>query len=100
MVEVVGFLSTDPILSHPSYHNGEDDNEMEIQTHNPPPSLVPRIHCVDFRKITDCNPLVNVYDLSTEMETLRKDLHLVLTQLLLGDELAADYLICHLISSV
>jgi hypothetical protein len=31
---------------------------------------------------------------------VRQDLHLVLSQVLLGDHLAADYFICHLISAV
>jgi hypothetical protein len=31
---------------------------------------------------------------------VRQDLHLVLSQALLGDHLAADYFICHLISAV
>jgi hypothetical protein len=30
----------------------------------------------------------------------RQDLHLVLSQVLLGDSLVADYFICHLISTV
>lgn len=98
MIDVIGFLSLDPVLTERCYHNQEEDNQMEIQTHNPPPSLVPRIHCVAFKKIKNHN-LLNHIELGTnEVESLRKDLMIVLTQMLLGDELAAEYLLCHLIS--
>lgn len=101
MIDVVGFLSVDPSLTDLSYHNNEEDSRMEIQTHNPPPSLVPRIHCVSFKKITDCNPLTGIIPITQEqIPNLRKDLSILLTQMLLGDELSADYLICHLISSM
>jgi hypothetical protein len=33
-------------------------------------------------------------------KSVRQDLHLVLSQVLLGDHLAADYFICHLLSTV
>lgn len=33
-------------------------------------------------------------------ESVRKELHFVLSQMLLGDSVAADYMICHLISLV
>lgn len=35
-----------------------------------------------------------------EVEKIRSDLHLVLTQVLYGDTIAADYVICHLLSRV
>lgn len=101
LYEFVGFLSLDPILSHESYHSGEFDNPMEVQTHNPPPSLVPRIHCVGWKKLTHNNPLVETQKFSCEkMGFLKRELLVVLTQVLLGDRLAAEYLLYHLISSV
>lgn len=101
MVEVLGFLSVDPLLTESNYHNNEHDNQMEIQTHNPPPSLVPRIHCVLFKKINYYNPLMRSISLENDaIANLNKELSIVLTQLLFGDKLAADYLICHLISSM
>lgn len=101
LCEFVGFLSLDPILSHESYHNGEFDNPMEVQTHNPPPSLVPRIHCVTWKKLAHNNPLVEGQTFSQEkMKFLKGELLVVLTQILLGDKLAAEYLLYHLISSV
>lgn len=102
LCEFLGFLSLDPVLSHESYHNGgEFDNPIEIQTHNPPPALVPRIHCITWRKLTHSNPLVGNQKFSSEkMKYLKGELLVVLTQILFGDRLAAEYLLYHLISSV
>lgn len=104
MAHILGFLSVDPLLTEMNYHNSEHDNQMEIQTHNPPPSLVPRLHCVLFKKITYYNPLLkSIPEITVGSEVivnLFKELSILLTQLLFGDKLAAEYLICHLISSV
>lgn len=99
MVEIVGFLSLDPSLSDVSSIE-DDERAMETQTHNPPPSLIPRIHCVHWRRISYYNPLCDVELSSQEMQSLKKELHILLTQLLVGDELAAEYLIYHLLSDV
>lgn len=39
-------------------------------------------------------------DIISDAEKVRSDLHLILTQILCGDDLAADYVICHLLSRV
>ncbi|KAF5281090.1 hypothetical protein FQA39_LY17896 [Lamprigera yunnana] len=100
VIEVVGFLSVDPVLTDISC-NENFGNEMEVQMHNPPPSLIPRIHCVAFKKISHGIPLVenNILNLD-RIQNAKKNLHLVLTQLLMGDVLAAEYLMYHLISRV
>nr|XP_023016612.1 mini-chromosome maintenance complex-binding protein [Leptinotarsa decemlineata] len=98
--EFIGFLSvdalTDPIPE-------KDDNSMEFETLHPPSSLVPRIHCVSFRKLKHHNPLLT-YESSMEdggkLDAIRKELMLLLKPLLLGDELAAEYLLLHLISEI
>lgn len=101
LCDFVGFLSLEPLLSHECYHNGEFDNLIEVQTHNPPPSLVPRIHCVAWKKLMHNNPLVGIQTFPHEkMKLLKGELLVVLTQILLGDRLAAEYLLYHLISSV
>lgn len=64
MIEVIGFLSVDPSLSgefrleNNSFLEPESETEAEIITHNPPPSLVPRIHAVVVKKLEHCNPLL------------------------------------------
>lgn len=101
LYEFVGFLSLDPLLSHENYHQDEFDNIMEVQTHNPPPSLVPRVHCVDWKKLVHGNPLVETGRFSRERKKyLSGELLVVLTEVLLGDKLAAEYLLYHLISAV
>ncbi|KAF9811465.1 hypothetical protein SFRURICE_002834 [Spodoptera frugiperda] len=58
MIEVVGFLSVDPALSgefQPEKDpllDPETESEVETITHNPPPSLVPRLHAVYLRQET------------------------------------------------
>ncbi|XP_030765573.1 mini-chromosome maintenance complex-binding protein [Sitophilus oryzae] len=92
--EFVGFLSLGSVQC--------DEDDLEMQTHHPPTSLVPRIHVVHFKKMTHYNPLVDS-ELSgdvTNFVNIRKELLIVLTQLLLGDVLAAEYMICHLVSEI
>lgn len=103
LIEFVGFLSVDPLLSQSS-QNEDEINELELQTHNPPPSIIPRIHCVSWKKMPHSNILIdeaNPNEPSEEkMKFLKNELHLVLTQLLFGDSFAAEYLIYYLISSM
>lgn len=64
MIEVVGFLSVDPALSGEFQADKDSileptcETDAEVITHNPPPSLVPRLHAVHVRKLEHCNPLV------------------------------------------
>ncbi|XP_076398019.1 mini-chromosome maintenance complex-binding protein [Megachile rotundata] len=99
IIEVVGFISLDPLLT--TIHDGEDGTMTEAETnvHHPPASLVPRLHAV---KVIHLNKqkVKNGPEIISKAELIRNDLHLVLSQLLFGDQLAADYLICHLLSSV
>ncbi|KPJ07487.1 Mini-chromosome maintenance complex-binding protein [Papilio machaon] len=110
MIEVIGFLSVDPSLSgefqqeNNSFLEPESETDAETITHNPPPSLVPRLHAVVVKKLDHCNPLLTeTFDQAKvlqEASSAREHLLKALTELLLGDELAAEYLICHLIASV
>lgn len=101
--EFVGFLAIDPLTETDYQECDEIDNKMELEVLHPPSSLVPRIHCVSLKKLKHNNPLLNIRDDELGMNRInfvRKELLIVLTQLLLGDKLAAEYLICHLISEV
>lgn len=66
MIEVIGFLSVDPALSGEFQEKNSlepvSETEVEIITHNPPPSLVPRLHAVFVKKLEHCNPLVKEVD--------------------------------------
>lgn len=109
IIDVVGFLSVDPALDASSMLNNPNYDEFESfseqQALNPPPSLIPRVHAVAVRKLEHNNPLLDtsVCELifpSFNFESVFKDLRILLTQCLLGDELAADYLLTHLISTI
>ena len=63
-VECVGVLSKHPVLTH---FGGEGDGEeegmvgetaAERSAHCPPPSLVPRLHCILVTSLTHTNPLL------------------------------------------
>lgn len=103
VLDVVGFLSVDPSLCASNQQPDEFDNFDEICAMNPPPSLIPRLHVVAFRHMTNLNPILDdkSYTLTPEIKTdAYKDLRIALTQCLFGDAVVADYLLCHLVSTV
>lgn len=116
MVEFVGVLSVDPTLAcfdQDSAGSSQDDflnpfaadTAAEHKAHSPPPSLVPRLHCIFSHTLSHSNPLVSskrpsfLEDLSAVC--MARELALsVLTEVLLGDRLAAEYTLLHILSSV
>ncbi|XP_036591801.1 mini-chromosome maintenance complex-binding protein isoform X2 [Trichosurus vulpecula] len=120
ILEVYGILSVDPVLS--ILNNEERDSSLldpmecmdtleEQRVHSPPASLVPRIHVILAQKLQHINPLLPAYlkeeesksfisGFMSELSPVRAELLGFLTHALLGDSLAAEYLILHLISTV
>ena len=112
--EFVGIVSLDPSLAAFPTDGTEHDiiqqfGAQERLAKSPPPSLVPRIHVVKHTKIGHGNPLLpeqldlpeeSKEGLLAEMRESRKVLKDLLTTALLGDEFAAEYLICHLVSMI
>lgn len=100
LLDVVGFLSVDPSLDGSTREVEEDQFETaeEVQSLNPPPSLVPRLHAILIKQRQHTNPNLEL-DIENPLD-IYKDLKKVLTQCLFGDEIAADYLMCHLICSI
>lgn len=119
-VEVYGILSVSPVLSRVAEEKDSSsllldpaeimETAEEQRAHSPPASLVPRLHMVYAKRLHHNNPLLPsapLEDHSTvlssslsEMTSVRAELLTYLTHVLLGDGLAAEYLILHLISSV
>lgn len=115
MVEFVGILSVDPGLAiFPDQHmeDATDSDGLitpeEQAVHHPPPSLVPRLHCLTYRSLTHSNPCVpfnikgesSMQQLMGQLAEVRGELLSLLTQVAYGDCLAAEYLLLHLVSSV
>ncbi|XP_050475453.1 mini-chromosome maintenance complex-binding protein isoform X1 [Bombus huntii] len=98
VIEIIGFISLDPLLNI-AHDSDETMTEAEITVHHPPVSLVPRLHAIKIIHSTKQDMTI-VPQVISNAELIRSDLHLILSQLLFGDHLAADYLICHLLSSV
>lgn len=116
MVEVIGVVSIQPNFASFPENKEEDamvmsaDNfmtEEEQAAHYPPTSLVPRIHCVLFQHLKHSNPSIPLHidekkaeSMLAEVVKTRDEIVAVLKSVLLGDELAAEYLLLHLVSSV
>ncbi|KAI7805248.1 mini-chromosome maintenance complex-binding protein [Triplophysa rosa] len=119
MLEVFGVLSVDPALSviadereASSLMDPTDSMETieEQRVHSPPASLVPRLHMLYAQPLVHNNPLLPsgateekgdyISSFLRELPAVRAELLTYLTHLLLGDSLAAEYLILHLISNV
>uniref|UniRef100_A0A8D0L2R4 Mini-chromosome maintenance complex-binding protein n=1 Tax=Sphenodon punctatus TaxID=8508 RepID=A0A8D0L2R4_SPHPU len=122
ILEVYGVLSVDPVLSIANSKERENSSSPlapvecmetveEQRVHSPPASLVPRIHVILAQKLQHINPLLPaclseqesksfVSSFMLELSPVRAELLGFLTHALLGDSLAAEYLILHLISTV
>ena len=65
-VECVGVLSKHPLLTHFEGGHDNDDGDIEMvgesaaerSAHCPPPSLVPRLHCILVTPLSHTNPLL------------------------------------------
>ena len=110
VVEFVGVVSLNPMLVHVPLEGNDvftQFEQKEMASKNPPASLVPRLHALKYFKLQHNNPLLplevdlaNRAAIKEEAAACRADLHGMLTKMLLGDTLAADYMICHLISRI
>ncbi|XP_045147557.1 mini-chromosome maintenance complex-binding protein isoform X2 [Echinops telfairi] len=120
VLELYGVLSVDPVLSVLSEDRDASslldpmectDTSEEQRVHSPPASLVPRIHVVLAQKLQHTNPLLPAClsreesksfaaGFMAELSPVRAELLGFFTHALLGDSVAAEYLILHLISTV
>uniref|UniRef100_A0A670YZF6 Mini-chromosome maintenance complex-binding protein n=1 Tax=Pseudonaja textilis TaxID=8673 RepID=A0A670YZF6_PSETE len=116
ILEVYGILSVDPVLNlenSSSLVESMDcmDTVEEQRVHSPPASLVPRIHVILAQKLQHINPLLPaclheeesksfVSSFMSELSPVRAELLGFLSHAFLGDSLAAEYVILHLISTV
>ncbi|CAI9620864.1 unnamed protein product, partial [Staurois parvus] len=122
VLEVYGVLLVEPTLS--TINEDRDslsacldpadsmDTLEEQRVHSPPTSLVPRIHAIIVQKMHHINPLIPnsvcesdeskqcLASFMAELSSVRSELLGFLTHAMLGDSLAAEYLIFHLISTV
>jgi len=97
LIEVFGIVSLDPTMAV----TDEDHEEMSNSPAVPPPSLVPRVHVLKFHHLAHNNPMIPASPpLPTPAQGARQELVEILTTCLLGDKLAAEYLLLHLISKV
>lgn len=104
--EVIGFISLDASLCGTAQQIEDFESADEIRSMNPPPSLIPRIHVISYQSVNHLNPLLYGERTATRWALDQSNLdcfrllRTAFTQCLFGDEIAADYLLCHLISTV
>jgi len=98
LLELVGILSLDPALSTLGQEEDESMGGRGTFPSLPPPSLVPRLHVLCFSKLSLCTPPPSVSPLPQQLAETRGELLSVLSQCLLGDSLAAEYTLLHLLS--
>ncbi|XP_015110478.1 mini-chromosome maintenance complex-binding protein [Diachasma alloeum] len=99
VVDVVGFISLDPTV-HTICDPEEFTDDAEIRAHNPPASLIPRLHAIAITQSSEDLPVESSLRLLPSVGAVRSDLHKVFSQILFGDDLAADFLIAHLLSKI
>ncbi|XP_011183671.1 mini-chromosome maintenance complex-binding protein [Zeugodacus cucurbitae] len=111
IIDVVGFLSVNPALDATTMDVDAFDNLNEVQAQNPPPSLIPRLHAIAIHCLPHPNPLLDERLLSNSencsaslgdfsMLSVGKEFRIFLKLCLFNDNLAAEYLLSHLISTV
>lgn len=111
IIDVVGFLSVNPALDATTMDVDAFDNLNEVQAQNPPPSLIPRLHAIAIHCLPHPNPLLDERLLSNSencrasladfsMLSVGKEFRTFLKLCLFNDNLAAEYLLSHLISTV
>ncbi|XP_030376976.1 mini-chromosome maintenance complex-binding protein isoform X2 [Scaptodrosophila lebanonensis] len=111
IVDFVGFLSVNPALDATTLDvNNDIENMQELQALNPPPSIIPRLHAFGLRLLSHANPLLDLSLLQPtdihlnippkSQETVHKEMRILFKLCLFDDDLAAEYLISHLISTV
>ncbi|EDW64635.1 mini-chromosome maintenance complex-binding protein [Drosophila virilis] len=113
LMDFVGFLSVDPALDASTLDveaMRDVESLSELQAQNPSPFLIPRLHAFGVKSLCHANPLLDqslqqpaIPELGLtqqSLETVHKDLRMLLKLCLFEDELAAEYLLCHLISTV
>ncbi|KAH0553492.1 hypothetical protein KQX54_001236 [Cotesia glomerata] len=96
-LDIIGFICLNPNNINGLTLTEDIMDEMEIaeaQTYNlPPPSFIPRLHAIKINQLVPKIFYNNYNSIISKVNLIRSDLHLVLSQLLFGDELAANYVI-------
>ncbi|XP_040581636.1 mini-chromosome maintenance complex-binding protein [Lepeophtheirus salmonis] len=113
IAKIYGDASPDLVLNEPidlfgiiamSEEEDIQSSDENIQVRVPPPSIVPRIHVLLYKKLTHINPLLPLSlkypTCELDMGGVREEVVSVFSNLLFGDRLSAEYLICHLASRV
>eukprot|EP00743_Colponemidia_sp_Colp-15_P007560 GILK01008173.1.p1 GENE.GILK01008173.1~~GILK01008173.1.p1 ORF type:complete len:668 (+),score=75.35 GILK01008173.1:70-2004(+) len=109
IIEVIGVYCVTPSLAATPEANGRSEEAFpeEYMAHNPPTSLVPHLHVLTHRNLGRAHPLVHNGAVSTlfasaqpSFPAMRTQIVNVLSRVLGGDMLAAEYVLLNMLSRV
>lgn len=89
LVEVIGFVYAS------SSNNSMETDDFGDTIDQPPPYV---IHAIVFKEQPHNNPLL--LQENEQQDDVYNEIHRILTQFMFNDEIAAQYVLCHLISSL
>ncbi|KAJ3002151.1 hypothetical protein HKX48_002501, partial [Thoreauomyces humboldtii] len=106
-IEVIGILEYVPAPSTSYEPTAETPNAYDLPPDTAEQAFfntVPRLHAVFHRQLSlvDLNPAAadDAKEIETEIEVARADVHALLANVLMGDALAAEYVLLHLLSRI
>ena len=108
MMEYVGVYEIgQDVASDADFSDDRFGLEEEIRAHNPPASLIPRLHCIASRPVTEANPLVPnpmpaalVTQVHAAAKTLKERLRQWLTTVTGAGPMVVEFVILHLLARV
>lgn len=110
IVEVIGIIDfSEKSSTNFEARSVQGEGEQTLSSFHLPARIAPEIHALVIRKLNHINPLLLSSPLTSVLESrssvdfcqgMRRQLHSLLSQCLFGDDLAANYLLCCLLSRV
>lgn len=99
-IDIIGFISLDPKFDTLYFPNDETSTcfSQTSEERTKSFSIVPKLHAIKVIEHTK-EPIVYL-EIVPKAQLIRNDLHLLLSQLLFGDYIAAEYVMYNLISSM
>ncbi|XP_063993169.1 mini-chromosome maintenance complex-binding protein isoform X2 [Diachasmimorpha longicaudata] len=98
VVDVVGFVSITPLLNE--VDGRVEGSDGDGGPDSSPSLLIPRLHAVAITESYEDLPVEPSLRQLPRVEAIRSDLHKVFSKVLFDDDLAADFLIAHLLSKI
>eukprot|EP00041_Stephanoeca_diplocostata_P009900 m.156599 g.156599 ORF g.156599 m.156599 type:complete len:482 (-) comp17940_c0_seq2:868-2313(-) len=111
LVEIMGVYEIDPTIGVQDFAAEDDFGDMadELRAHNPPASIIPRVHCISVTPLAHANPVVpGMQAVTPEMHSVvgrtapavRNALIKYIQHAVGVSSINAEFILLHLLSSV